>query len=64
VHAERIELAAPERLDVLDPSSQRVERVGLATVPGKGWFALIRLYGQIKAAIDKSWKPGDIKVMK
>jgi hypothetical protein len=31
----------------------------LATVPGKGYFAIIRLYGPTEAAIDKSWKPGD-----
>ena len=33
----------------------------LATVPGKGYFAIIRLYGPTEAAIDKSWKPGDIE---
>jgi hypothetical protein len=34
----------------------------LATVPGKGYFAIIRLYGPTEAAIDKSWKPGDIEM--
>jgi hypothetical protein len=33
----------------------------LATVPGKGYFAIFRLYGPTEAAIDKSWKPGDIE---
>ena len=33
----------------------------LATVPGKGYFAVVRLYGPTTAAIDKSWKPGDIE---
>jgi hypothetical protein len=33
----------------------------LATVPGKGYFAILRLYGPTAAAIDKSWKPGDIE---
>ena len=33
----------------------------LATVPGKGYFAVLRLYGPTVAAIDKSWKPGDIE---
>ena len=33
----------------------------LATVPGKGFFAILRLYGPTEAAIDKSWKPGDIE---
>jgi len=33
----------------------------LATVAGKGYFAVLRLYGPTVAAIDKSWKPGDIE---
>jgi len=33
----------------------------LATVPGKGYFAVLRLYGPTEAAINKSWKPGDIE---
>jgi len=35
----------------------------LATPPGKGYFAILRLYGPTEAAIDKSWKPGDIERM-
>ncbi|WP_370467995.1 DUF1254 domain-containing protein [Nitrospira sp. KM1] len=33
----------------------------LATVPGKGYFAILRLYGPTGSALDKSWKPGDIE---
>jgi hypothetical protein len=33
----------------------------LATVPGKGYFVILRLYGPTEAAINKSWKPGDIE---
>jgi hypothetical protein len=33
----------------------------LATPRGKGYFAILRLYGPTEAAIDKSWKPGDIE---
>jgi hypothetical protein len=33
----------------------------LRTVPGKGYFAILRLYGPTEAAIDGSWKPGDIE---
>jgi hypothetical protein len=36
----------------------------LATVPGKGYLAIIRLYGPTDASINKSWKPGDIELMK
>jgi hypothetical protein len=33
----------------------------LATVAGKGYFAILRLYGPTEAAFDKSWKPGDLE---
>jgi hypothetical protein len=33
----------------------------LATVPSKGYFAILRLYSPTEAAINKSWKPGDIE---
>jgi hypothetical protein len=33
----------------------------LATVPGRGYFAILRLYSPTQAAIDQSWKPGDIE---
>jgi len=33
----------------------------LATVPGRGYFAILRLYAPTEAAINKSWKPGDIE---
>jgi hypothetical protein len=36
----------------------------LATVPGKSYFAILRLYGPTEAAFDKSWKPGDIEAVK
>jgi hypothetical protein len=36
----------------------------LATVPGKGYFVILRLYGPTKAAFDKSWKPGDLEAVK
>jgi hypothetical protein len=36
----------------------------LATVPGRGFFAILRLYAPAKAAIDGTWKPGDIERVK
>lgn len=36
----------------------------LATVPGKGYFAILRLYGPTEPAINKTWKPGDIEEVK
>ncbi len=49
----------------LGPRSPRGEQANwLATVPGKGYFAVLRLYGPTEAAINKSWKPGDIEMVK
>jgi hypothetical protein len=33
----------------------------LATGPGRGFFAVRRLYGPTEAALDRNWKPGDIE---
>jgi len=32
--------------------------------PSRGYFAILRLYAPTEAAIDKSWKPGDIEPVK
>ncbi|MGW6547766.1 DUF1254 domain-containing protein [Streptomyces massasporeus] len=31
------------------------------TVPGKGWFTILRLYGPLDSWFDKSWRPGEIE---
>ncbi|MEU4256877.1 DUF1254 domain-containing protein [Streptomyces fradiae] len=31
------------------------------TVPGKGWFVLLRLYGPLESWYDQSWRPGEIE---
>ncbi len=36
----------------------------IATVPGKGYFAVLRLYGPTEEGINNSWKPGDIEKLK
>jgi hypothetical protein len=33
----------------------------LATVPGRGYFAVLRFYGPTEAAIERTWKPGDFE---
>ena len=35
----------------------------LPTAPGRGFFAILRLYGPGERAIDYSWKPDDIEKM-
>ncbi|NNK09505.1 MAG: DUF1254 domain-containing protein [Myxococcales bacterium] len=32
----------------------------IQTVPGKGWFTILRLYGPLKPWFDKTWRPGEI----
>ena len=36
----------------------------IKTVPGRGWFAYIRIYGPEQAAFDGTWKPGDFEEVK
>ena len=36
----------------------------IATVPKKGWFAIFRLYGPLEPWFDKSWRPGEIELVK
>ena len=31
------------------------------TVPGKGWFALLRLYGPLEPWFDQTWRPGEFE---
>jgi hypothetical protein len=34
------------------------------TVPGKGWNLILRLYGPLEPFFDKTWKPGEIELVK
>ncbi len=33
----------------------------IQTIPGKGWFSLLRLYSPTEAWFDQSWRPGEIE---
>lgn len=35
----------------------------IQTIPGKGWFALLRLYGPFEPWFDKTWLPGEIELV-
>jgi len=48
----------------LGPSSPGPGRNWLATVPGKGFFVILRLYGPTRAFYDQSWKPGDVEKLR
>ncbi len=36
----------------------------LQTVPGKSWFTIFRLYGPLEPWINKTWRPGEIELVK
>lgn len=36
----------------------------IQTVPGRGWFTILRLYGPLEPWFNKTWKPGDIELQK
>ena len=35
----------------------------IQTIAGKGWFALLRLYGPLTPWFDKTWQPGEIELI-
>lgn len=36
----------------------------IQTIPGKGWFIMLRIYGPLEPWFDKTWKPGEIELIK
>jgi hypothetical protein len=35
----------------------------IQTIPGKGWYVGLRLYGPLESWFDKTWRPGDIELL-
>ena len=35
----------------------------IQTIPGKGWFPMLRLYGPFEPWFDKTWRPGEIELV-
>ena len=35
----------------------------IQTVPGKGWFTILRLYSPLQPFFDKSWRVGEIELV-
>jgi hypothetical protein len=42
----------------------RHEANWVQTVPGKGWNVIFRLYGPLQPWFDKTWKPGEIELVR
>lgn len=40
-----------------------MEENWIQTVPGKGWFCLLRLYSPTEAWFDQTWRPGEIELV-
>ncbi len=40
------------------------EKNWVQTIPGKGWNTLLRLYGPLQPWFDKTWRPGEIELVK
>lgn len=36
----------------------------IETIPGKSWFTILRMYGPLEPWINKSWRPGEIGLVK
>ena len=47
-----------------EPEDKDIRKNWTETVPGKGWFVLLRLYGPLEPWFDKSWQPGEFKLVK
>jgi len=43
------------------PASPGDSKNWLKTIPGQGFFVILRLYGPTKAFFDKAWKPSDVE---
>ena len=39
------------------------EKNWVQTIPGKGWFMILRLYGPLEPWFNKTWRPGEIEPM-
>lgn len=40
------------------------EQNWIQTVPGKGWYTVLRLYGPLAPWFDKTWRPGEVVLVK
>jgi len=43
---------------------QGKENNWIQTVPGKGWFVILRIYGPLESWFDQTWRPGEIELVK
>jgi hypothetical protein len=46
------------------PLHQAKDSNWIQTLPGKGWFTLLRLYSPEESFFDKTWRPSEIEPMR
>ena len=49
--------------DVVPKAPKDKDAKWIQTVPGKGWFCVLRLYSPTEAWFDKTWRPGEIELV-
>ncbi len=61
-----VKINADGSVDVFfGPSApEGMESNWVQTIPGKGWFMILRLYGPLEPWFDKTWRPGEITMVK
>ena len=35
----------------------------IRTMPGRGWYVFLRLYGPLEPFFDKTWRPGEVELV-
>jgi len=40
-----------------------MEHNWVQTIPGKGWFMILRLYGPLEPWFNQTWRPGNIELL-
>jgi hypothetical protein len=49
----------------IEKANKRVLPTGcLETVAGTSWFTILRIYGPLEPWIEKTWRPGEIELVK
>ncbi|MFE3542757.1 DUF1214 domain-containing protein [Nocardia sp. NPDC059177] len=56
-----VDTSTPTRLYFAPEEPAGAEGRWIRTVPGRGWFVYLRIYGPEQPAFDGTWKPADIQ---
>ena len=59
-----LEVSPDTSVDVFfGPEPPQGEANWVQTIPGKGWFTMLRLYGPLEPWFDGTWRPGEIELV-